>query len=139
VSCCHYCLDNVHRVKENVKREVLNDNAASASSSFSSSSSNTNNNKQGSSNCNNFVFSKSVTPKQQIKNNKRSLNKIEWKVELLFIEPVMEMKGNSATTSSSSITTSNYPPITMTLNSVNGDVTINEMLSSVLRYQRKKK
>ena len=49
----------------------------------------------------------------------------------------MEMKGDSATTFSSSITTSNYPPITMTLNSVNADVTINEMLSSVLRYQRK--
>ena len=49
----------------------------------------------------------------------------------------MEMKGDSATTSSSSITTSNYPPITITSNSVNEDVTINEMLSSVLRYQRK--
>ena len=67
----YYFLDDVHRVKENVKREVWNGDAASASLSSSYSSSNTNNNKQGSSNSNRFVFSKSVTPKQQIKNNKR--------------------------------------------------------------------
>ena len=37
------------------------------------------------------------------------------------------MKGDSTTTSSSSITTSNFPPITITLNSVNEDVAMNKM------------
>ena len=45
----------MHRVKENVKREVLNGDAATASSSFSYSSSNTNNNKQGSSDINLYL------------------------------------------------------------------------------------
>ena len=43
----------------------------------------------------------------------------------------MEMKGDSDTTSSSSSTTSNFPRITTTSNSLNEDVTINEMLHSV--------
>ena len=47
------------------------------------------------------------------------INKIEWKVELLFVEPVKEMKRNSTTTFSSSSATSYYPPINITLNSVN--------------------
>ena len=34
-------------------------------------------------------------------------SKIEWKVELLFVEPAKEMKGDSNTTSFSSSTTSN--------------------------------
>ena len=42
------------------------------------------------------------------------IRKIEWKVELLFVASFMEMKGDSTTSSSSSITTSNYPPITLT-------------------------
>jgi len=51
-------------------------------------------------------------------NMKNSItSKIERKVELLFVEPVKEMKGDRTTTSSSSSTTSNYPAIT--LNSAN--------------------
>jgi len=52
----------------------------------------------------------------------------------------MEMKGDSATNFSSSITTinSNYPPIIITLNSVNEDVTINEMLSSLFKIPEKR-
>jgi len=49
--------------------------------------------------------------------NNNIISKIGWSVELLFVEPVMEMKGDSDTTSSSSSTTSIYPPINMILNS----------------------
>ena len=54
-----------------------------------------------------------------------------------FLLNVKEMRGGSTTPSFSSSTASNFPPITITLNSVNEDVTINKMLSPVLRYQRK--
>jgi len=43
---------------------------------------------------------------------------IGWMVELLFVEPVKEMKGDSTTTSSSISTVGNYPPITITFISV---------------------
>ena len=59
----YFFLEVVLRVKENVKREVLNGDAASASSPSSYSSSNTNDNKQGSSNSNHLVSSKIVTSK----------------------------------------------------------------------------
>ena len=49
----------------------------------------------------------------------------------------MEMKGDSTTTSSSSSSTNNYPPVNITLNSLNKDVTINEMLDSVFMIQEK--
>ena len=47
------------------------------------------------------------------------------------------MKGDSTNTSFSSSTASNYPRISTTLNSVIEDVTINEMLSSVLKIPEK--
>ena len=72
--------------------------------------------------------------KDNMKNN--IISKIEWKVKLLFDEP-FKVKGNSTTASSSSSTTSNYPLITITLNSVNEDVTINEMLNSVFKIPEK--
>jgi len=47
------------------------------------------------------------------------------------------MKGDTITTSSSSSTNSNYPPITPTFNSVDEDVTVNEMLCSVFKIPEK--
>ena len=56
--------------------------------------------------------SKGNITKDYMKNN--IISKIESKVKLLFVASFMEMKGDSTTSSSSSITTSNYPPITLT-------------------------
>ena len=70
--------------------------------------------------------------------NNNIISKIGWNVEHLFVQPVMNMKGDSATTSSSSSTTSNYPPINMILNLINEDVFINDMLYSNFKIPGKR-
>ena len=78
---------------------------------------------------------KGNTKQDNVKNN--IISKMVWKVELLFVLPVMEMKEYITTTSSSFSITNNYHPTIITLNSINEDVTFNGMLSSVFRYKRK--